>query len=445
MTLPVKLAKLGRSRRVTTFNEAQRQVDEIRAKVDDLIQAIDNLDENVNTPSGGSTIVVNSLSANGGAQRSGNITFTDTASVTVGNVANNFTFTAITPFTTPAVTYGTAYAAGVSGSTIRSDATLVYPEALAVAADRTKTLTLTDAGGTTGATLTPGALFGANYLSLYAPNGTRKVSIGPLGTMAVYDGAANDNIALQFSINATSATIQQGLTASAANAGTGGVLGALFSVGNTGTNAVENLGCDTSVSSTNANTTGILTCYKARITISGNAKTTASASMFKSVPGSISGSTATLTALNQFWAISPSLSTIATLTTHRGFYCEALKTGTTRVGHDCDGFTTGTPTVSYGYRSLSHSVGTTRRSFIGDNTAEMTTNHWYCSTANKGLLMKDTQGTPEYWAFYIDSTGTKDMTMTVDASGFASFTRAASATGNVTLNAIDTGITAPAT
>jgi hypothetical protein len=136
-----------------------------------------------------------------------------------------------------------------------------------------------------------------------------------------------------------------------------------------------------------------------------------------------------------------------TLTNFTGFRCSAITGGTNRYGVDIAAFTTGTPTLCYGVRVGTHSVGTTRRAVIGGNTLESTANDFLCSTAAKGLVVKDAQGTAEYWRIYPSVSGTtvKDATMTVDALGFASFTRAASATGSVILNIQDVGTTAPAT
>jgi hypothetical protein len=103
-------------------------------------------------------------------------------------------------------------------------------------------------------------------------------------------------------------------------------------------------------------------------------------------------------------------------------------------------------TLAYGIQIATHSGGTTRRAVIGGNTFESTANDFLCSTAVKGLICKDAQGTAEYWRVYASVSGTtvKDATWTTDADGFASFTRAASATGSVILNVQDTGTTAPA-
>ena len=92
-----------------------------------------------------------------------------------------------------------------------------------------------------------------------------------------------------------------------------------------------------------------------------------------------------------------------------------------------------------------HAVGTTRRAFIGDNSFESTANDFLCSTAAKGLVCKDTQGTPEYWRIYAAGTGLKDATLSIGATGLVTGTRGASATGIVTLTIQDAGAVAPAT
>jgi hypothetical protein len=422
MTLPVKLAKLGRSRRVTTFFEAQRQVDEIRAKVDDLIQALDNLDDNVNTPSGGSTIVVNSIAANGGTQRSGNITFTDTASVAVGNVANNFTFTAITPFAVPTIAYGTAYAAGVSGNTIRSDATLVYPEALATAAARTKTLTLTDV---TGAILTTGAgVFGSDSI-FFVPGGGSAVEFSTLGHIGAAGTPADAKYILTFQRSFNTSTESRGINSvvSQAGAGASATLGAgassalrgiAVSASMTGTNALETCAVDAIYGTQNVNSTGDSGGYRAQLRITGNA-TRSAAWAFKSQP--VSGLTnGTLTDVKHFWAVNQT-NIVTTLTNQYGTYIESFGKGTNRWSH------------------------------WGSNKFHCDASDVITNTAGKGHICKDAQGTPEFWRMFASVSGTtvKDATWTTDADGFASFTRAASATGSVILNVQDVGTAAPLT
>jgi hypothetical protein len=96
-----------------------------------------------------------------------------------------------------------------------------------------------------------------------------------------------------------------------------------------------------------------------------------------------------------------------TLTNQRGFWYKHVNGAQTirnTIGFEGDTITRGTDlacsfmsmghsvgsTACYGFQSLLHSAGTTRRSFIGANSFECTANHMIVGTSGMGFVVKDT-------------------------------------------------------
>jgi len=419
MATPPLLRKMGRAERARHPHNISHQIDQLRSKVDEIIQALANLNTNVTGSSTGTAPMVGHAAWTG--------------------------------------SYSTASADGILDTYLRSDTILKFPPALGTP---TRIVTLTN-DGTEGALLTADNSFAANLISLKAPNATNTLRVGKYGNISIAGTAALDTQMMIFSkSDFNEAALVQGLAFTMGNTGIG-----------TGGVPVRGISATVSASGVNAGGTfnGAIEAIRVAVSAgaSGNNNFIGSIIAIRNISNTVTEQTigTAVTAVTDFQSSNTNaftraaiterlgfehngaitLLTSATLTNHYGFRCNALTGGTNRVGYRCLGVTTGTPTISYGFQSLSHSVGTTRRSFIGDNTFENTTTDFLCSTTAKGLICKDSQGTAEYWRTYIDSTGTKDMTMTVDSTGFASFTRAASATGDVLLKVIDTGTAAPTT
>lgn len=138
--------------------------------------------------------------------------------------------------------------------------------------------------------------------------------------------------------------------------------------------------------------------------------------------------------------------TAGSCTTGYGIYMETPQIGTTRYGIYCEGtaLTAGATNV-YGVFAANHTQGTNRWSFYGANKMECTTSDMICSTAAKGFISKDAQGTARYWRQYISTSGTTsvDAIYSVDVNGILSVTRGASAAGTVIFNVQDVGTAAP--
>ena len=386
-------------------------------------------------------------------------------------VANSFIRTDATLDTTglfpalgdvPAITWGTGFVEGTATGLIRTDATLQYPPALGVTASPiTGLLTLTD-DGTEGALLTASNTYAVNGLALKAPNATNTLRVGKYGNLALAGTALSDTALLNFtksydesaatpnSINATMTNTNVGTASGAIIGIVANIIASMTTAGASSTNPA--LGTNIIVTGGaigNNNFRGSIIVHRAASIAQSQTAGTATVPLMVNFQ---SGSTATgafnvtrsaVTDAANFYARSGVLSFSGTLTNLYGLLVDPLTIGTNRYGVNVAAITGGT--VATGIEIATHSGGTTRRGLRSGNTNESTTGDWLCSAAARGLLNKDTQGTPEYWRTYIDSTGTKDMTMTVDSTGFASFTRAASATGDVLLKVIDTGTTAPTT
>lgn len=344
---------------------------------------------------------------------------------------------------------------------MRASAVLPYPDSL-MATGTTKLVTLSD-DATEGALFTSGATFSANGLALKAPNATNTLRVGKYGNISIAGTALNDLDLCQFSktdYNETSnppTAILCQITNTNSGSSQGAVRGIAITASATGASgATSNSVIGATVTATAGNTsnnnfTGNVTGFRtSSFTITAQTIGTAIAAVTSFDAGSATAGYAfTRVAVTDVFGFRArggiTLLTSAAVTNNTGFRCEAITQGTNRYGLDIAAFTTGTPTVSYGVQVATHSVGTTRRSFIGGNSFHCTANDFLCDTAAKGLVVKDTQGTPEYWRFTADTTGTKDATMAIDALGFASFTRAASATGTVTFKIVDVGTTLPTT
>ena len=448
--------------------------------------------------------IVTSIQANLAGKRAGDIQFATSASISVSNLGNLFAhnliglpaalFGSATALTANSILtngvaatashsdhvhsiasaahsagYADAATTGTGDNFLRADGILVFPEALGTAANRAKSLTLTDAGAGSagaiqGATLSAAAGFTDNILSLLAPNATNPLKIGIYGNLTIAGASEVDQTLMSFAKTdfneATVGPIGINFSLTNSNIGDGAKLvqGLSASVIGTCGNAVAIstrpvIGCAISCGGGNSTNdyftpTGVIN-YRA--TMGGISQKTIGTTVtavtgFEAFPSAGIWVRVAVTDLYGFKCTNnPTLSLSASLTNNTGLRVDALTKGTNRYGVDIAAFTTGTPTVSYGVQVATHSVGTTRRSLIGGNTVECTANDFYCSTAAKGLLVKDAQGTPEYWRMYPSSDGTKGFTFTQDVDGYVSCTRTASPTGTISLNMQDTGTTAPAT
>lgn len=323
--------------------------------------------------------------------------------------------------------YGTTAAAGIADSLLRSDARFVYPEALATALDRTKTLLVTD-DSTYSALLTAAGAFGGGSafpggagkgLSLLAPGGTFPFVVGPNGTMG--RGTYNDqDLMFHSGVSISHASRVHGWNlASLTATGTGGVTGiegsALDTPSSNSTQAIR--GIDFTARAAGVNANGPINAVKGTI-------------------GSYSGTSASRGAAAVFQAVGPLSLINQTLPSF--YYYEAGPAGGVPIG--------GTLTLIVGFKqTTAFSSGTTKRGVQVINSLECTANDAIFSTAAKGPVMKDTQATPEFWRLYVSATGLKDATYSMDATEAVTVARGASATGTVTLNIQDVGTAAPTT
>lgn len=370
--------------------------------------------------------MVRSLEAT--TKRSGDLKLTSSSSILPSNSSNNFSFalTAIPSTVLPPThwkatntyTYGTARVAGTATTFARSDDVLVYPEALGTAANRAKTITLTDdTGDYDAAVLECASGFSNNELCLRAPNATADASgcvfINSSGSMGV-GGHPSSQAKLLFTATLTGAasTAQQGLNGTLINSQTTTpfeTMGGQIAVTGQNVAGADAIGYRVVVTPRN---TGVGYGYKAKITKSGNS-TQATAVNFES-EGYVGVLGGTITLAAHFRA--SNLGILGTVTKQVAF---------------------SQPTA--------WSSGGTKRGVDVQNSVYIGANDVICDTAAKGLVAKDAQATPEYWRIYPSATGLKDATWATDADGFASFTRAASATGVLTLNVQDVGTAAPTT
>jgi hypothetical protein len=103
----------------------------------------------------------------------------------------------------------------------------------------------------------------------------------------------------------------------------------------------------------------------------------------------------------------------------------------------------------YGIKIDAQNSGTNRRAIYVADAIENATTDMICSAAAKGLITKDAQGTPRYWRIYIDTIGSTatagDATLSIDAAGAITATRAGGATGQIDIHIVDVGTSAPTT
>jgi hypothetical protein len=372
------------------------------------------------------------ISANGGAPIGTEINFANTEDINVSLVGQNFQWNA---------------------------------QALSPVSNRTKQLTLTD-DVTEGCLLTADNTFSANSIAFKAPNATNTLRVGKYGNISMAGTALSDftlvNL-LKIDYNETSTVRSMNFTVANTNVGSGGTIvqGAFGTVqapcnnaAGTTTNSVIGFAYTLAGgSSGNNNFLGNVIGYRV------NTITLAHATIGTTVPlvvgfeygSAASPLIATRTLITDHMGfrarMGATLFTSAAITTATGFRCEAITQGTNRYGVDIAAFTTGTPAVSYGVQVGTHSVGTIRRALIGGNTVESTANDFLCSTAAKGLITKDAQGTARFWRMYNDVSGATSVggTVAIDVNGWATFSRGASPAGTIRLQIGDVGTSAPAT
>ena len=106
-----------------------------------------------------------------------------------------------------------------------------------------------------------------------------------------------------------------------------------------------------------------------------------------------------------------------------------------------------TATDRFGIDVEAQNSGTNRWAFRGGNKIENTVSDFICSTTAKGLVTTDAQATPRYWRMYNDAVEgtTGSATLSVDASGTLTVTRAAGSTGSIRIQIGDIGTAAPTT
>jgi hypothetical protein len=401
------------------------------------------------------TNVVSSISGTTG----GALNFSGTTSISVTISGVTFTWTNL--YGAPSGGYGTGVSAGTTNTTsLASDARFLFPSAL-MPVGTSKTLTLTD-DATAGALVTADNAFLANALTFVAPNRvtTHAYAVGRYGNLQSGSGSLDDVIQFNMRrIDGISSSILQGLNVTVTNtdAGNGTIAargGLLAATGSASTlaapsSAIQVVGYEIQAiggAGTNNNFQGSVLGLKANILVSGASVS----NPVSSLTALQSTGTITRSAVTDFigWnALSPSLLINGTISNEFGGLINAQNRGLTqRVGLKVVGAASGsTPTVSYGFWSTGHNIGTTRRSFIGDNSFEAALSDLIFSTTAKGPIFKDSQGTPEFWRTYVDSTGLGDAALSVDQNGFVTGTRGTTATGIVTVNIRDIGTAAPAT
>lgn len=414
----------------------------IRALVDEINRCLRDWGAQFNTTitqagnSPSTSGVVSSIQANATAKRSGPLTFANTSTITVQSVGaappNNHIFTwhvdtaglASILGALPNINYGTTFVEGTDETFIRTDATLEFPESLGAVADRTDTVTLTD-DGSEGALLTASNAFAVNGIALKAPNATNTFRIGKYGNVSIAGAILVDTTlynATKTDYNETTVCRVQNWSLTNSNVGSVSVIVSGFNGTLTGSCSAAAASTTNSViggafalsagNPSNNNFLGNLIGYRVT-SMTLNTQTAGTAIPlvvgfeYGSVATPVTATRATITDNMAFRArMGATLLTSATITNATGFRCEAITAGTNRYGVDIAAFTTGTPTVSYGVQVGTHSVGTTRRSFIGGNTFHCTANDFACDTAAKGFIAKDGAGTPHYWRYTVAADGT---------------------------------------
>ena len=317
--------------------------------------------------------------------------------------------------------YGSTAIAGVATTFARSDDVMVYPEALATAADRTKTLTLTN-DSARGALLTASSVYGQSFLSFAAPSSTTYVSVSSEGHISAASSVPSTDIVLQFVETGTPASstmlgVLGQITTNAASKGGKGLRGfvlASHASGNTST--TSQIGIEAEVKSGGAGVTGSLIGFNSILSRSSGSVQTWYG--FKYTPSISTGSgtvensygfyntkygTFLPAITNEYGFYSEGLNEAtnrwgfyyagagtATATKDTGFECGHQSGGTTRVAFLANGVSVGSPTTVTGFQSTLHVTGTNRRSFIGGNSLECTDNHMIVGTSGMGFVVKDT-------------------------------------------------------
>ena len=325
--------------------------------------------------------------------------------------------------------YGTTTAVGVSNSLLRADTRLFYPEALAAAADRTRTLTLTVDGSNNPRLTSLAQRF--ELRSPLADGGTAQKAFRVDWNVGVAL-PTNQGKIIEFGYTDNASTFIPVATLYPRYS-RGGVGGHSFLVdrrtGATARLGFKEEGTETAFSGFEMaslasagfylNNTQAFTCTLTGLQLYGSA------------------TPSQLTTANNFnLALTPRCSKVAgssaTLITYDGASATFLPTDAF-VLTVADGVSAVGDTPRFQVRTRGRGVYVP----TGDYTA---------NEATKGFVCKDSQApTPEYWRLFASVSGAtvKDATITIDAEGFASFTRAASATGSVILNVQDAGTSAP--
>jgi len=316
----------------------------------------------------------------------------------------------------PSGGYAAAAAVGAGADLMRASAVLPYPDKLM--SPTGELLAFTD-DATYGALLTPSGSFLQTELSLMAPGGTTPLVVGPNGTMG--RGQYTDTSLMFHGLVSISNAIRvvgwdlQGLAAT----GTGGVQGIRSTVTDTpsgvSTNEIIGIGFQVKAGSANAqgNYAGLRSELVAPV---GNSASRGTIRLFPAK--------APATAVNQTYVA-------AYFFTVEAGFSAALGT----ITGDCVGYK----------QEVAFALGARKRGVQVINGIETTLNDFICNLAGKGLVNKDTQGTPEFWRTYVGATGLKDASYAMDSTEAVVVTRGATATGVVTLNIQDLGTAAPTT
>lgn len=109
------------------------------------------------------------------------------------------------------------------------------------------------------------------------------------------------------------------------------------------------------------------------------------------------------------------------------------------------GIATGTPSITL---SNTFAEGSATQVMRTDGIIKAKSDDYFvCSTAQKGLVSKDTQGTARYWAMYVKEGATTpasgDVTINISSVGVVTATRAGGAAGDVTIVLKDLGTSSP--
>lgn len=392
--------------------------------------------------------MVSSLNANGGAGVGGNITFSNTTSINVANSGTSFTWTQ--NYAVHTGFYGFTATAGTAGTTsLASDAIFLYPDALqavdqGLAGYLGQVFNFQDSGYGQVLVSAGSGLAGTDrvlWLRGATTDAATPFGVGALGTVSTFGTTPNNNIQLNFSNLASAvpnATLQQAIFAQLLNSGTGGTRGIFLTVRNTGTNAVANTAMDISADGGSTTATGNITGAIVRVVATGAATRTSMIGV-NILPGTLTGTTTNLIG-TQFTSV-----TGGTLTNLFPFNVASMTNGTTRIGYRCVGAATGTPTAVIGLDVTAHGVGTDRWGVRTANKIENTVTDIIASTAGKGFIAKDTQGTARFWRKYIDATGTVGVTVEVDENDFTFTARGTTPTGSVLFKLDDVGTALPTT